>query len=412
MTNELTLNFFDEIAAINLPNDLSSLRIQIADLYQFSLEDAKEIIIYYILNNDKIIISSEEDYKNFILTNINQIHLEISQKSQIYQQNFNIINEEITKDKNKLEELLKKHKEFLEESQNKFNDEKKQIQEISEKIFELENQKKQITYKIISGYKLLEKEIFETEKQIVELQKKLKMPISYDLEENSQLYILNKKCQKNKKWINYLKKNKNKKIDDDIKEITNWTENVFGKIIKITSNIADKCKIIDNLKYPFQNGLEKKSKYEPIFHTGLNYTTEIYNISKYPLPKNFEVLLYFDSVVWVRTGITFDKNIINDKTDENWPQYDIYYLLEDLQQFYSLKDKWKSLFKNKSVTLKNGSYMTMSMRNGKLKYKIDEVELEGFIEVDLKNKGDMYLLIHERNSHSKCSIISISELID
>ena len=47
-----------------------------------------------------------------------------------------------------------------------------------------------------------------------------------------------------------------------------------------------------------------------LFQNGLNYTNQIYNISKYPLPKNFEAKISFSSVDWVRTGITFNKDII------------------------------------------------------------------------------------------------------
>ena len=91
-----------------------------------------------------------------------------------------------------------------------------------------------------------------------------------------------------------------------------------------------------------------------LFHNNLNYTTEIYNISKYPLPRNFEVKLHFSSVDWVRTGITFNKEIINDQSDVNCPQYDIYCILEDLIQFYTLKTGWKNCFRNDNRLLKNG----------------------------------------------------------
>ena len=400
MSKKLILNFFGELSSINLPINLSSLKILISDLYQFSATETEEIIIYYILNNNEILISSEEDYKKFLLTNINQIYLNISQNSQIYKTNFNIINEEMTQDKKKLDELFKKYNGLLETSKNKFTEEKKKVQEILKKISELENQKKQIESKIIEGHKLIEKEIFETKKQIVELQKKLKIPISFDLNES---------CQDINKLFNF---QKNEKIDNDIKEIANWMENVFGKIKEITNNFSDNYKIDENLKCLFQNKFGKIRNYEPIFHTGLNYTTEIYNISKYPLPKNFEVKLYFDSVSWIRIGITFDKKIIDNQIDKDCPQYDIYYLLEDLQNFYCLKNNWRKVFNNNLLKLKNGSYLIMSMKNGKLKYKVNDVELDGFIEVDFKNKGDMYILVHARNNNSKCSIISISEISD
>ena len=78
MSKKLILNFFGELSSINLPINLSSLKILISDLYQFSATETEEIIIYYILNNNEILISSEEDYKKFLLTNINQIYLNIA----------------------------------------------------------------------------------------------------------------------------------------------------------------------------------------------------------------------------------------------------------------------------------------------------------------------------------------------
>ena len=84
----------------------------------------------------------------------------------------------------------------------------------------------------------------------------------------------------------------------------------------------------------------------------MNYTTQIYNISKYPLPKNFEVKLHFNSVDWVRTGITFNKEIINGQTDLIYPKFDIYCLLKDLVKFYTFKSGWRNFFKNGGLCLK------------------------------------------------------------
>ena len=100
-----------------------------------------------------------------------------------------------------------------------------------------------------------------------------------------------------------------------------------------------------------------------LFHNNLNYTTETYNISKFPLPRNFEVKLHFSSADWVRTGITFNKEIINDQSDVNCPQYDIYCILEDLIQFYTLKTVWKNCFRGDNHTLKNGDNVIITLKN-------------------------------------------------
>ena len=54
-----------------------------------------------------------------------------------------------------------------------------------------------------------------------------------------------------------------------------------------------------------------------------------YQISKFPLPKNFKAKIHFikvDSFEAVRVGITFDSNIINEKRyNYDEPPYKIYY---------------------------------------------------------------------------------------
>ena len=149
-----------------------------------------------------------------------------------------------------------------------------------------------------------------------------------------------------------------------------------------------------------------------LFHNNYNYTTQIYNISKYPLPRNFEVKLHFSSADWVRTGITFNKEIINDQSDVNCPQYDIYCILEDLVQFYTLKNGWKNCFRTDNQLLKSGDNITITMRNGEMRYAVNEEDLGGFVKVDLYDKKEMYLLVHTRNEKSKCQILYIAELFN
>ena len=141
-----------------------------------------------------------------------------------------------------------------------------------------------------------------------------------------------------------------------------------------------------------------------LFHNNYNYTTQIYNISKYPLPRNFEVKLHFSSADWVRTGITFNKEIINDQSDVNCPQYDIYCILEDLVQFYTLKNGWKNCFRADNQLLKSGDNVTITLRNGEMRYAVNDEDLGGFVKVDLYDKKEMYLLVHTRNEKSKCQI--------
>ena len=149
-----------------------------------------------------------------------------------------------------------------------------------------------------------------------------------------------------------------------------------------------------------------------LFNNGLNYTSQTYNISKFPLPYNFEVKLHFSAVDWVRTGITFNKEIINDQTDVNCPQYDVYCILEDLIQFYTFKSGWKNCFRNDSHGLKSGDFVTITLKNGEMRYSVNDEDLGGFIKVDMCDKKEMYLLVHTRNEKSKCQIVYISEIFN
>ena len=52
------------------------------------------------------------------------------------------------------------------------------------------------------------------------------------------------------------------------------------------------------------------------------------------------------------------------------------------------------------------------MRNGEMRYAVNEEDLGGFVKVDLYDKKEMYLLVHTRNEKSKCQILYIAELFN
>ena len=104
---KITLNFFGEIVSIANPQSLDSLRNSISSLFCFSPEDAKEILITYNENGDKIMIENDEDLKAFLKSKVTTIDLDISQTSQIYKKNAENIKQENEKDKLALESLLK-----------------------------------------------------------------------------------------------------------------------------------------------------------------------------------------------------------------------------------------------------------------------------------------------------------------
>ena len=176
--SKIALNFFGEIISIEKPYNLDSLRKEISRLYCFSSQDAAEIILTYNENGDKLIISSDEDLKAFLNSKNSMIDLDISQSSQIYKDNLNQIKEETIKDKNTLEELLKKKDELNKLKETKFVSEREEIKKIQSKIMDLCKQKHQIRRKIMEGIKQIEKEKRENDKKIVELQKKMGIPVT------------------------------------------------------------------------------------------------------------------------------------------------------------------------------------------------------------------------------------------
>lgn len=147
-----------------------------------------------------------------------------------------------------------------------------------------------------------------------------------------------------------------------------------------------------------------------VYHTGLRQTSLVYNISNYALPINFEAKLLFTSVDWVRCGITFNKEIINDQTDVNCPQYEVFCVLEDLVQFYTQNNGWKNCFTKGTRPLKAGDYMTITLLNGELRYAVNDYDLGSVIKIDMTKRKEMHLFVHTRNNKSKAEICYISEI--
>jgi hypothetical protein len=148
------------------------------------------------------------------------------------------------------------------------------------------------------------------------------------------------------------------------------------------------------------------------FMTGLNYTSKIYNVSKKPLPRNFECKITFLSVGWIRVGLTFEPKIADIDEDVNCPPFDIYCILEDLKQFYTYKNKWKFIFNSKEIQLTKADNMIMRFKNGELRYYINGEDLENIVKIPLINKGDFYLFIQCRSEKSKAKIDYITEIFD
>lgn len=192
----------------------------------------------------------------------------------------------------------------------------------------------------------------------------------------------------------------------------------YEKICFICKNSTNLKRCICN-KYFCENCLlnnKNKSCKEGcfLFNNDLNKLNSLYSISKYPLPKNFEAKIHFSEVDMVRIGITFDPNISNEKNDYNEPKYKIYYILQDLIDFYSYKNnKWEKYFNGKNK-LKNGDDLIIIVKNRELKYLVNGKDLgKGYkINNEDLDKEDMYLLIHRRNQYSQCEIKYIYEILE
>ena len=195
---QIKLNFFGEIISVDIPQDLSSLRKQISKLFSFSEQDASELLLTYIINDKKEIISNDEELKTFLNSKINIIDIDISQKSQIYQNNLNELKEQSEKDKKLLDDLIKQKQELIELKKTKFSSEETEIKEIIKQICELGKRKRQIRKTIKEGQMQLEKEQHEIEKKIIEIQKKLGIPVSKPQKEMPKKWI-----PKNHKYIRF-----------------------------------------------------------------------------------------------------------------------------------------------------------------------------------------------------------------
>ena len=206
-------------------------------------------------------------------------------------------------------------------------------------------------------------------------------------------------------------KAKNKKSIDNNK----LKKELFCSICKNNSNLkrclcqeyyCDNC-ILNNKP-------EKCLKECFLFNNNSNKLSSFYNISKYPLPQNFEAKIHFTDVDTVRIGITFDPNIIREISDDNSPNYKIYYIHRDMRVFYDYhQKKWFRYFNGKNL-LKKDDDLTIILKNGKLGYLLNGKTIgEPYIvnSQDL-NGENMYLLIHRRNSSSQCELKYIYEIID
>ena len=306
--SKITLNFFGEIISVNKPKSLFALRSEISDLFCFSPEDASEILLTYVENGNKKIISNDEDLKTFLESKITLLDLDISQSSKIYKSNLNQLQEENLKDKKALDELLKKREELAKMKETKFLPEKQELKEIQEKIVELLKKKSEIRKRIFESVRQIEKDIRENESKIKELQKKLGIKVE-ETEKPKQKPMFVKKVLSNKlrfappviklpinkpcphvhpcffpkkyhiqpsKAVKFAKteyidipkenttmtesnsNNSNEEIDIKMRTIDDWGKCLLDKTKEITNKLAEKFKGFEALNISVNSNKEKK----------------------------------------------------------------------------------------------------------------------------------------------------------
>ena len=211
-------------------------------------------------------------------------------------------------------------------------------------------------------------------------------------------------------------KNEIKSIKDLISQInTNNNNNIMKenneKKCLYCGNKNDLTKCICN-KYYCDKCIENNKNISCqnncfLFDNNLNTLTSYYQISKFPLPKNFEAKVHFNKVDMIRFGITFDTNIIKENIyDIDCPSYNIYYLYEGLYGFYSYEKGWlQNIFKS-DRSLKGGDDLILKIKDGKIYYLHNGNSIGGpfILDKDKINNNNMFLLIHRRNKFSECQL--------
>ena len=170
--SNIILPFFEEEVYIKPPKTLSDLFNQISKSFLLSVDDSKELILTYKVNEKNTLeIKDENDYKSFLDKKISKIYLDISQDSIIYKNELKE-QEEIEKNKKKLENLINLEKE-LEKS------EKEKIEEMNNLINKFGCNANALIKNIHSIHDGNNYQKQKIRKEISELKKKMGLPEKY-----------------------------------------------------------------------------------------------------------------------------------------------------------------------------------------------------------------------------------------
>ena len=227
---KLTLNFFGEEVAINIPKDLTSLRKEISEKFMFSPSDTAEIILTYIKDLGKKIIQTESDFSNFISEKINKINLDISQDSKLYKESLKTLEKE-NKEKTKKAIKLKAPKK---------NERLLSYRDIEKRP--LTTGINHLCQKVIEKSKWLAKK--ETEKQFKRLQKFQQLAKKLDIKLTSQ----------ESQFINEYPKFS----ENIIQQIEVWSNIIKDLTRRLTSSMEQKNIEFKNYISPLKNRIKEK----------------------------------------------------------------------------------------------------------------------------------------------------------
>jgi len=315
MEEKIILNFFEEEVSVPIQKNLISIRAIISSKYLFSPEDAKEIILYYIKQNKKIIIQKEEDYIIFLQEKQKKIFLDISQESKLYQENLaNLKHSEI---KIELEALYKKRNEINFLKEKKKNELLKQQMEIKEQIKKLKLKNKEIKKNYTKEFKKIQEENKINEKRINGLEEKLGER-NKDNNDSLKNCLINEKLNKKiskEKQKNMKLKNDKKKFTQDLDKIMQEKKQEFENYVNsIKQNLANINinKENNNLNKVNSNKIILKAKNEKLKSPSI----QIKNLLEIDSDNPFSFDCYINREL---SWLNFNVRVLNEAKDPSIP---------------------------------------------------------------------------------------------
>ena len=171
----LILYFFSEEAYIDYPKTFQSLKEIIIKNFFITENNFKNIKLCYNNSDSTLLtINNENDYKSFLKKKINNIYLDVGQNYEIYEEFLaQIEKKDSNEDFKRLNELMKKDKEYKMLYETKFKNEENRLIEINKLIEYLNMLKTDIVKQINQNKKLLENDHQKILEEISELKVKM-----------------------------------------------------------------------------------------------------------------------------------------------------------------------------------------------------------------------------------------------